>query len=123
LRDQRPGHEPARRRGTLRRALAVLFTAIAATALATAIALILVRHGAGAGRALSLLDAARPWLIAAQIAILVLAWHRWPRIVAAFARWRSLSPAQHDALLRGRHRIFVLLSACELLIVLRAFAG
>jgi hypothetical protein len=123
LKDERVGHEPAKRRGTLRRALAVLFTAIVAAALATAIALILVRHGAGASRALSLLDAARPWLIAGQIAILVLAWHRWPRVVPAFARCRSLSPAQHDALLRGRHRIFVLLSACELLIVLRAFAG
>ena len=123
MRDQRSGHEPAKRRGTLRRALAVLLTATAAAALATAIALLLVQHGAGASHAQSLLDAARPWLIAGQIAILVWAWHRWPRVVAAFARWRSLSPAQHDALLRGRHRIFVLLSACELLIVLRAFAG
>jgi hypothetical protein len=123
LRDQRSGHEPAKRRGTPRRALAVLFTATVAAAVATVIALVLVRHGAGASHGLSLLDAARPWLIAGQIAILVLAWHHWPRIVAAFARWRSLSPAQHDALLRGRHRIFVLLSACELLIVLRAFAG
>lgn len=103
--------------------MAVLLGAITAIVLASALAMVLLRHSADASSAVSLVHAARPWLITAQIAILGLAWHHWPRIVAAFARWRSLSPAQHDALLRGRNRIFVLLAACELMIVLRAFAG
>jgi hypothetical protein len=92
-------------------------------AIAVVVALVLVRHGGDADAALLRVHAVRPWLIAAQVAILVFAWFRWPRIVAALARWRSLSPAQHDALLRGRTRIFLLMSACELVIVLRAIAG
>ena len=103
--------------------MAVLLGAVAAVVLATGLAMVLLQRSAdGARGAISLLHTARPWFITAQIAILGLAWYHWPRIVAAFARWRSLSQAQHEALLRGRTRIFVLLSACELLIVLRAFA-
>lgn len=123
MKDQSGDRAAQRRSGTLRRAMAVLLGSIAAIVLAAALAMVLLRHSADARGALSLVHAARPWFIAAQIAILGLAWHHWSRIVAAFARWRSLSPAQHDALLRGRNRIFVLLTACELLIVLRAFAG
>ena len=123
MKDRSGDHAASRRGGTLRRAMAVLLGAIAAVVLAAALAIVLLQHSTDARAAISLLHTARPWLITAQIAILGLAWHRWPRIVAAFARWRSLSPAQHDALLRGRNRIFVLLAACELLIVLRAFAG
>jgi hypothetical protein len=103
--------------------VAIILSAAVALLLSTILALALLRHGDGASRAMSLVDAARPWLIGAQMAILVLAWHCWPRIVAAIARHRSLSPAQHNALLRGRNRVFLLLAACELLIVLRALAG
>ena len=101
----------------------VILSVVVPLLLSAVLALAQLRNRDGTRRALSLVDAARPWLIGAQMAILVLAWHCWPRIVAAIARHRSLSPAQHDALLRGRNRVFLLLAACELLIVLRALAG
>jgi hypothetical protein len=117
------GQAPPKPRRMWRRVVGIILSAVVALLLSTVLALALIRNGAGTSRALSLVDAARPWLIGAQMAILVLAWHCWPRIVAAIARHRSLSPAQHDALLRGRNRVFLLLGACELLIVLRALAG
>ena len=112
-----------KRRSRLRRVMGIVLSTVVALLLSAALALALLRSGTSTARALSLVDAARPWLIGAQLTILVLAWHCWPRIVAAIARHRSLSPAQHDALLRGRNRVFLLLAAFELLIVLRALAG
>ena len=123
MKELRPGQAPPKPRGTWRRVVGIILSAVVALLLSSVLALALLRNGAGTSRALSLVDAARPWLIGAQMAILVLAWHCWPRIVAAIARHRSLSAAQHDALLRGRNRVFLLLAACELLIVLRALAG
>lgn len=103
--------------------MVILVASIAAVVLATAAAMVLLRFSDGTQHALLRVHTARPWFIAAQVATLGLAWHQWPRIVAAIARWRALAPARHEALLRARTRIFVLLAAFELLIVLRALAA
>ena len=115
--------DPARP-GVLRRvrrkAAAVMIACAIALLLAVVLAAVLLRVSGSVNQALQPFHAARPWLIAAQMCVLGLLWQFWPGLVARLVRWRRLSPAAESALLRGRTRIFLLLGACELLVVLRA---
>ena len=99
----------------------VALAVVGAIAMATAVAMLLLRSSPDAHRALLRVHTVRPWLIAMQLATLALAWLLWPRLVAGIARWLAFLPPQHEALLRARARIFTLLAIVELLIVLRAF--
>ena len=111
---------PGLLRRVRRKAGAVLVACGIALLLAVLLTAVLLRVSGSVNHAFQMLHAARPWLIAAQSLALGLLWHFWPGLVARLARWRRLSPAAESALLRGRTRIFLLLGACELLVVLRA---
>jgi succinate dehydrogenase hydrophobic anchor subunit len=120
-----PAADPeSARPGVLRRvrrkATAVLIACAIALLLGVVLTAVLLRVSGSVNQALQALHAARPWLIAAQMCVLGLLWHFWPALVARLVRWRHLSPTAESALLRGRTRIFLLLGACELLVVLRA---
>ena len=120
------GADPARP-GVLRRvrrkATAVLIACAIALLLGVLLTAVLLRVSGSVNQALQALHTARPWLIAAQMCALGLLWHFWPNLVVMLVRWRHLSPAAERALLRGRTRMFLLLGACELLVVLRALSG
>ena len=106
-----------------RKAMAVLIACAIALMLGVLLTAVLLRASGSVNQALQALHTARPWLIAAQMFGLGLLWHFWPGLVAMLVRWRRLSPAAERALLRGRTRMFLLLGACELLIVLRALSS
>lgn len=59
-------------------------------------------------------------MIVVQVATLGLLWHYWPDLVAWVGRRRGVALSLQSALVRGRAGIFMVLAACELLIVLRA---
>lgn len=105
-----------------RKATAVIVSCGIGLLLAVGIAVLVLRLTGDAQHATMALQRLRPWLISAQIATLGLLWHYWPNVVARLGRWRRLSPAVQRALVQGRTRIFLLLAACELLIVLRALS-
>lgn len=115
--------QPGRRDGLWRKVLALTVVGCIALMLAVGVALVLLQFTATAQHATQALRSARPWLISAHLILLGLAWHFWPGLVARLGRWRHLTPKVQAALVQGRTRIFILLAACELLIVLRAVSA
>jgi hypothetical protein len=119
-RDDSPPEPAPRTRRALRKSGWLLVACVASVALTLVVATVLIIVNGNPDGALHALRKVQPWLICAQVAALCLAWHRWPALIARLARARQMSPAAQDAVVRARSRIFVLLGACELLIVMRA---
>lgn len=106
--------------GIWRAACRVIAACGIALLLAVLVAWILLRFAGDARQATEALRSARPWMIVVQIATLGLLWHYWPDLVAWVGRRRGVALSLQSALVRGRAGIFMVLAACELLIVLRA---
>jgi len=108
---------------TWRKAGRVVLAIGLALLLAIALGFLMLRFAGNAYAAMLALRTLRPWLIGLQITALALLWHYWAAVVGWLGRRRQMSPVAQAALVHGRRRIFMLLGACELLIVLRAFFG
>jgi len=102
-----------RRRGRVFRTLglAILLLAVLAT-----IGAIGLRSAGMVSRVEGVLDAARPWLHAAQLACTAIVWLRWPRIINWLARKQHISASAAGPLLRARHRLMALVLVTQLMV-------
>lgn len=105
-----------------RRLWAPLLAGLLALGLALGAAWLILLWKPDPGAATAGLQAARPWLLITQITVLALAWHFWPECVGWLGQRRGWPEEAQLAMLRGRGRIFALLGAMELVILLRALA-
>ena len=104
------------------RSWAPLIAGLVALGLALGAALLILMWQPDPAAASARLAQARPVFLMLQICALTLAWHFWPQGVHWFGRKRGWGTEAQDALIQGRTRIFMLLGAMEVLILLRALA-
>lgn len=102
-----------RRRGRVFRTLglAVLLLVVLVT-----IGAIGLRSAGMASRVEGVLDAAKPWLYAGQLACTSIVWLRWPRIIDWLARKQHISASAAAPLLRARHRLLALVLVTQLMV-------
>lgn len=105
------GHRP--RRGRVFRSLGLVVLLLAVLATIGAVGL----WSAGtASRVEAVLDAARPWLYAGQLACTAVVWLRWPRVIDWLARKQHISASAAGPLQRARHRLMALVLLTQLMV-------
>lgn len=112
------------RHKTRLRALGVgLALAVVVFAVALAAAVAMVRASGSVAAAHAWVLSARPYFLTAQLMWLAALWIYWAQLVAWLAKRRGLGPAHAAVLESLRGRVFLMLGACEAVIVARAIAG
>jgi hypothetical protein len=111
--DDDPGKRPRPRRGRVFRALGLAALLLAGL---VAIGVIGLRSVGMVTRIEGLLDAAKPWLYAAQLLCTAIVWLRWPRIIDWLARTGRIGVSAVQPLMRARHRLMALVLLTQLLV-------
>ena len=109
--DHGKGRRP--RRGRVFRALGLAVLLLAGLAAIGAIGL---RSAGMVTRVEGVLDAAKPWLYAAQWLCTAIVWLRWPRIITWLARKGRIGVSAVEPLLRARHRLMALVLLTQLMV-------
>lgn len=110
------GHKPTPRRRPRLRLFCLGLLALGGLALVGMVGL----HATGtASQVQAVLDVARPWLRATQLAAIALLWLRWRSFIEWLARHGRIEPAAVEPLVRARDRVITLLLVIHVTVVMR----